>query len=332
MSTATTIRNSAEALQTRQLGNSDMHITRIGFGAWAIGGGDWQFAWGHQEDQDSIAAIERALDLGINWIDTAAIYGLGHSEEVVARALRQSSHKPYIFTKCSMRWDRDRKIYRSLKTASVQEEVENSLRRLHVDVIDLYQIHWPDPEGEIEEGWAEMAKLQKAGKVRYIGVSNFNVAQMERAAKIAPITSLQPPYSPIHRQVEAEILPYCLAHGIGVINYSPMASGLLTGKMTAERIQRLPEDDWRRRNAQFQSPKLEKNLALVEELRKIGDQHGVEPGVVAVAYTLHNPAVTAAIVGARRADQVDGTIAAARFSLTESEYQYLRQYIEGHLV
>jgi aryl-alcohol dehydrogenase-like predicted oxidoreductase len=330
-STTTTAQPTEQQLATRLLGNSDMQITRIGFGAWAIGGGDWQFAWGHQEDDESVAAIERALDLGINWIDTAAIYGLGHSEEVVARALKHSSHKPYIFTKCSMRWDDDRKIYRSLKAASVREEVEASLRRLKIDVIDLYQIHWPDPDAEIEEGWTAMAKLQQEGKVRYLGVSNFNVAQMQRAAKIAPITSLQPPYSLIDRRVEEEILPWCQKHGVGVINYSPMASGLLTGKMTAERIAKMPQDDWRRRNAQFQSPKLEKNLALVEELRKIGERQGVEPGVVAVAYTLHDPAVTAAIVGARRADQVDGTIAAARFSLSESEYRQLRDFVENRL-
>ena len=308
-----------------------MHLTRIGFGAWAIGGGDWQYSWGHQDDADSVTAIERALDLGINWIDTAAIYGLGHSEEVVARAIKQSQHKPYIFTKCSMRWNSDRTIYRSLKAASVREEVEASLRRLSIDVIDLYQIHWPDPEADIEEGWETLAKLKQEGKVRYIGVSNFNIAQMERAVKIAPITSLQPPYSIIHRQVEAELLPWCLKHGIGVINYSPMASGLLTGKMTAERIQRLPEDDWRRRNLQFNAPKLGKNLALVEQLAAIGKKHGVEPGVVAVAYTLHHPAVTAAIVGARRPDQIDGTIAAASFTLSDGEYRQLRSFADTTL-
>jgi aryl-alcohol dehydrogenase-like predicted oxidoreductase len=323
MATSTTAQ-----LATRQLGDSDMQLTRIGFGAWAIGGGDWQFSWGHQEDADSVAAIERALDLGINWIDTAAIYGLGHSEEVVARALQQSPHKPYIFTKCSMRWDRDRKIYHSLKAASVREELEASLRRLGVHVIDLYQIHWPDPEAEIEEGWETMAKLREEGKVRYIGVSNFNVAQMELVSKIAPITSLQPPYSMIHRDVEAEALPWCRTHGVGVINYSPMASGLLTGKMTADRIRKLPADDWRRRSSQFNSPQLEKNLALVEQLRAIGEKHGIGPGVVAVAYTLHHPAVTAAIVGARRPDQIEGTIAAASFALSDSEYQQLRNFAE----
>jgi aryl-alcohol dehydrogenase-like predicted oxidoreductase len=325
MSTVTT------QLATRQLGNSNLQITRIGFGAWAIGGGDWQFAWGHQEDADSLAAIERALDLGINWIDTAPVYGLGHSEEVVAQALKHSSHKPYIFTKCSMRWNADRTIYRSLSAASIREEAEASLRRLQVDVIDLYQMHWPDPEKDIEEGWEAMARLQQQGKVRFLGVSNFSVAQMERAASIAPITALQPPYSLVNRNVEAEILPWCQQHGVGVINYSPMTSGLLTGKMTRERIAALPQDDWRRRTPQFQSPRLEKNLALVEELRKIGSRHGVEPGVVAIAYTLHHPAVTAAIVGARRPDQVEGTIAAAFFELSEAEYEHLRSFAERTL-
>ncbi len=216
----------------RTLGNSDLHLTAIGFGAWAIGGGNWEFAWGAQDDNESVTTIERALDLGINWIDTAAIYGLGHSEEIVGKALKHATRKPYVFTKCSMRWHEDRTIYRSLKKQSLREEVENSLRRLQVDVIDLYQIHWPNPENEIEEGWETLAALKDEGKVRYIGVSNFNVEQMKRVQKIAPITSLQPPYSLLNRNVEAEILPFCQANHIGVINYSPMASGLLTGKMS----------------------------------------------------------------------------------------------------
>jgi aryl-alcohol dehydrogenase-like predicted oxidoreductase len=282
---------------THKLGNSDMHLTSIGFGAWAIGGGDWQYAWGPQEDRESIEAIHRALDAGVNWIDTAAVYGLGHSEEVVGRALKQASAKPYIFTKSSMTWGDDRKIVQTM--TKIREEVEGSLRRLQVDVIDLYQIHWPVPDEEIEQGWATMADLQKEGKVRFIGVSNFSVAQMERALKIAPITSLQPPYSMINRSVEAEILPFCEKHGIGVINYSPMQSGLLTGAMTPERIAKMPQDDFRRNTKQFQEPLLSRNLELVEVLRKIGDAHGVQPGVVAIAWTLHNSAVTAAIVGGR---------------------------------
>jgi aryl-alcohol dehydrogenase-like predicted oxidoreductase len=304
------------SLATRQLGNSDLHLTRIGFGAWAIGGGNWEFAWGSQDDAESVKTIERALHLGINWIDTAAIYGLGHSEETVAKALKHVQRKPYVFTKCSMRWTEDRKIYRSLNAGSIQEEIEASLARLRVDTIDLYQIHWPDPEADIEEGWEMLAKLQQQGKVRYIGVSNFNVGQIKRAQRIAPVTSLQPPYSLLNRSVEAEILPYCLQQNIGVINYSPMTSGLLTGKMTAERIQNMPDDDWRKRSPNFKEPKLSRNLKLVEVLREIGKESGVEPGVVAIAWTLQNPAITAAIVGGRRPDQVDGIIAAANFTLT----------------
>ncbi|MGB6611089.1 MAG: aldo/keto reductase, partial [Acidobacteriaceae bacterium] len=261
---------------TRVLGNSDLHLTPIGYGAWAIGGGSWEFAWGAQDDNESIAAIERALDSGINWIDTAAIYGLGHSEEVVGKALKGRAQKPLVFTKCSMRWDANRQIYHSLSARSLQEEVEASLRRLGVDAIDLYQIHWPNPENEIEEGWETLAKFKEQGKVRFIGVSNFNVAQMKRALKIAPITSLQPPYSLLRRAIEEEIFPFCRENNIGVINYSPMVSGLLTGKMTAERARNLPEDDWRKRSPNFNPPKLERNLALVEVLREIGKQHGVE--------------------------------------------------------
>lgn len=312
-------------MQMKQLGNSDMQLTPIGFGAWAIGGGDWAFAWGAQDDADSVAAIERALELGINWIDTAAVYGLGHSEEVVGRALKQVSSKPYVFTKCSMLWNDKREIYRSLKT--VREECEASLRRLNVDVIDLYQIHWPDPDAEIEEGWSTMADLQREGKVRWIGVSNFSVEQMERARKIAPITSLQPPYSMLNRSIEAEILPYCTKHGIGVINYSPMSSGLLTGAMTKERVTAFPKDDFRRNAKQYQEPLLSRNLELADFLGQIGARHGVSAGVVAIAWTLHQPAVTAAIVGGRSAKQVDGVFPAAKFRLTEAEFQEIQSQL-----
>ena len=311
---------------TKQLGNSDLQLTAIGFGAWAIGGGDWQYAWGPQEDTQSIEAIHRALDAGINWIDTAAVYGLGHSEEVVGTALKSTSAKPYIFTKCAMTWGSDRKIVQTLK--KIREEVEGSLRRLGVDVIDLYQIHWPVPDAEIEEGWTTLAELQREGKVRYIGVSNFNVSQMERALKIAPITSLQPPYSMINRTNEAEILPFCQKHGIGVINYSPMQSGLLTGAMTKERIAKMPQDDFRRNTKQFQEPQISRNLDLVELLRSIGQRHGVEPGVVAIAWTLHNPAITAAIVGGRSAKQVDGVLPAATFRLTEEEFAEIGTFLK----
>jgi aryl-alcohol dehydrogenase-like predicted oxidoreductase len=325
MATSTSVK-----FETRVLGNSDLHLTPVGYGAWAIGGGNWEFGWGAQDDSESLATIERALDAGMNWIDTAAIYGLGHSEEVVGKALKNSPHKPYVFTKCSMRWHADRSIYRSLKRKSLEEEIENSLRRLGVDTIDLYQIHWPNPEDEIEEGWETLARFKEQGKVRFIGVSNFNVAQMKRAQKIAPITSLQPPYSLLRRDIEKEILPYCQENTIGVINYSPMVSGLLTGKMTAERVRNLPEDDWRKRNANFQSPKLERNLELVELLRQIGHEHGVEPGVVAVAWTLRHPAITAAIVGARRPDQIDGVIPAATFRLSDEEAGRIERWVAEH--
>lgn len=317
-------------MQTRQLGNSDLQITPIGYGAWAIGGGDWAFGWGAQADEDSIAAIGKALDLGVNWIDTAAIYGLGHSEEVVARALKGNPHHPYIFTKCSMIWDEKRQIGRSLKAESLRRELEASLRRLQVETIDLYQIHWPNPEAEIEEGWAALAQFQQEGKLRYIGVSNFSLAQMQRIAPIAPITSLQPPYSLIKPAVEQEILPYCEAESIGVIVYSPMQSGLLTGRMTAERIANLPDDDWRKRSDEFQPPRLARNLELVELLRQIGQPHGRSPGEVAIAWTLRQPAVTAAIVGGRSAEQVAGIIGAAEFRLDAAELAQISLFLQGN--
>ncbi|HEY3624698.1 MAG TPA: aldo/keto reductase [Terracidiphilus sp.] len=321
---------SANIAALRTLGNSDLRLTPIGFGAWAIGGGNWEFAWGPQDDNESIRAIHHALDLGINWIDTAAIYGLGHSEEMVAKALRSTSHKPLVFTKCSMRWRPDRTIYRSLRADSVGEEVENSLRRLGVETIDLYQIHWPDPIDQIEEGWETLARLKEQGKVRHIGVSNFNVEQMKRVQRIAPITSLQPPYSMLRRAVEAEILPFAQANNIGVINYSPMVSGLLTGKMTAERVAALPADDWRRRAVEFKEPRLGRNLRLVELLSEIGNGHKVSPGVVAVAWTLHHPAVTGAIVGGRSAEQVEGVAPALQFRLSDEEFARINAFLEDN--
>lgn len=309
------------AMETRQLGASDMKITPIGLGTWAIGGGNWEFGWGSQDDEASIETIHRALDLGINWVDTAAVYGLGHSEEIVGRALKalSPSQRPYVFTKCSMVWDGSRVVGHSLKKESVKREAEASLRRLQVDTIDLYQIHWPNPANEIEEGWEAMAELQREGKLRYLGVSNFNVEQMRRAQKIAPITSLQPPYSLLDREIEQDILPFAQANNIGVIAYSPMASGLLTGKMTRARIAAMPSDDWRRRSAKFTEPNLTRNLDLAETLREIGTRHGRTAGEVAIAWTLRRPEVTGAIVGARQPEQLGGVIGAGAFRLSADE-------------
>ena len=306
-------------MQTRKLGNSDLHITPLGIGAWAMGGGGWAFAWGPQDDDESIGAIHAALDKGINWIDTAAVYGLGHSEEVVARALQGRSNRPYVFTKCERIWGEDRQIRKSLKRDSIMAECEASLRRLQVDAIDLYQIHWPEPDEDVEEGWATLADLQKQGKVRWIGVSNFSASQLARAQAIAPITSLQPPYSMIQADIEAEILPFCGANDIGTIVYSPMKSGMLTGAMTRERIANMPDDDFRKRTPNFQEPLLTRNLNLVELLREIGNSHGRTPGEVAIAWTLRRPEVTGAIVGMRSPQQVDGVIGAAEFRLSEDE-------------
>ena len=312
-------------MKSQSFGNSDISITPIGIGAWAIGGGGWSFGWGPQDDNASIAAIHAGLDAGINWIDTAAVYGLGHSEEVVAKALKTRSQKPYVFTKCERVWNERKEIGGSLKSDSIRRECEASLRRLQVEVIDLYQIHWPEPDADIEEGWTELARLKDEGKVRWIGVSNFNVKQLRRAQAIAPITSLQPPYSMLAREVEHEILPYCKQNNIAVIVYSPMSSGLLTGSMTRERVANFAEDDWRRRNPLFQEPNLSRNLAVTEVLRQIGKRHGRNPGEVAIAWTLHNDAVTAAIVGVRSPEQVKGVIGAADFWLSEAEVQQIEQ-------
>jgi aryl-alcohol dehydrogenase-like predicted oxidoreductase len=308
-----------EEMHKKRLGNSDMELTPIGVGAWAMGGGGWAFAWGPQDDEQSIAAILRALDHGVNWIDTAPVYGLGHSEEVVARALAGRANKPYVFTKCERTWNEKREIQRVLKRASIRQECEDSLRRLKVDAIDLYQIHWPDPEEDVDEAWETLARLKEEGKVRWIGVSNFDVAQLERCRAMAPITSLQPPYSAVSAETEDALLPYCLEHGIGVIVYSPMKSGLLAGKMTRERVAALPEDDFRRRSAAFQEPQLTRNLALAEVMRRVGARHGRSAGEAAIAWTLRQPAVTAAIVGMRSAEQVDGVVGALEFRLTAEE-------------
>jgi aryl-alcohol dehydrogenase-like predicted oxidoreductase len=317
-------------MQKKQLGNSDMMITPIGVGAWAMGGAGWQFAWGPQDDNDSIAAIHAALDKGINWIDTAAVYGLGHSEEVVAKALAGRSHRPYIFTKCERVWDENGKLGGRLKRESVRREMEDSLRRLKVDVIDLYQIHWPLPDEDVEEGWAALAELKQEGKARWIGVSNFDTQQLERAQKIAPVTSLQPPYSILSPEIEKETFPHCQAHNIGVIVYSPMKSGLLSGKMTRERIAQFPKDDFRGSTPQFKEPLLSRNLGLAELLREIGSRHGRTTGEVAIAWTLRHPAVTAAIVGLRTAAHVDGVIGAATFLLSEAEVNEIGSFMAGN--
>lgn len=313
-------------MQTKRLGKSDLFLTPVGFGSWAVGGGGWQFAWGDQDDAQSIAAIRRALELGMNWIDTAAVYGLGHSEEIVSKAVEGVSERPYIFTKCSLVWDSNGTITHSLKRDSIRREVEQSLKRLRVETIDLYQIHWPDPDAEIEEGWTALAELKREGKVRYIGVSNFDVAQMKRAQAIAPIDSLQPPYSLIHPEVEDEILPFCEANDIGVIVYSPMMSGLLSGRMTRERIANFPEDDWRANSPEFQEPQLSRNLQLAELLRNIGARHGRSAGEVAIAWTLRLPAVTGAIVGGRGPEQVEGIIGAGTFRLSEDEISEIDRF------
>jgi aryl-alcohol dehydrogenase-like predicted oxidoreductase len=313
-------------MQTKRLGTSDLELTPIGIGAWAMGGGGWAFAWGPQDDDESIAAIHAALDAGVNWIDTAAVYGLGHSEEVVARALQGRSRKPLVFTKCARVWNEKREIGKSLKADSIRRELEASLRRLQLDTIDLYQIHWPEPDEDLEEGWGAMAQLQKEGKVRWIGVSNFNTGQLRRAQAIAPITSLQPPYSIISPEIEDSVLPYAQANHIGVIVYSPMKSGLLSGAMTRERIAALPADDFRRRVPPFQEPRLTRNLALAELLRGIGNRYGRTAGEVAIAWTLRHPAVTAAIVGMRSPKQVEGVIGAAEFRLSPEEIAEIQSF------
>jgi aryl-alcohol dehydrogenase-like predicted oxidoreductase len=308
-------------LETAQLGNTGLEITRIGFGAWAIGGGGWEFGWGPQDDQESAAAIEHALELGINWIDTAAAYGFGHSEEVVGQVIQglSESARPYLFTKCSLLEGPGRMVEHNLKRDSVMREAEASLKRLHVDAIDLYQIHWPNPEPDIEEGWAALAELKQQGLVRHIGVSNFSVEQLRRISQIAPVETLQPPYSLVEREVEAEILPDAEREGIGVIVYSPMGSGLLSGGMTRERIESFPDDDWRKRDPRFSEPQLSEHLALVDRLRTVGERYDTTPGAIAVAWTLVNPAVDGAIVGFRRPHQVAPILPAAGLHLTADD-------------
>jgi aryl-alcohol dehydrogenase-like predicted oxidoreductase len=314
-------------MQTRKLGNSDLNITPLGVGAWAIGGGGLQFSWGPQDDNDSIGAIQAALDHGINWIDTAPAYGLGHSEEIVGRAIKGRANRPYIFTKCSIVWNENREPSRSLQRDSILRECEDSLRRLGIDAIDILQIHWPDPEPDIEIGWGACAELQKAGKVRWIGVSNFKPAHIARIEKIAPITSNQPPYSILSPEIEQDVLPTCAQKNIGIIAYSPMKSGLLTGAMTRERIAQMPQDDFRQRTVNFKEPLLTRNLNLVELMRGIGTRHGRTPGEVALAWVLRRPEVTGAIVGLRSPKQVDGVVGAADFRLSASEIDEIARFL-----
>lgn len=312
-------------MQTNRLGNSDMHITRLGIGTWAIGGLGYQYSWGPQDDRDSIAAIHRALDLGSNWIDTAPGYGKGHSEEIVARAVKGwSGTKPYIFTKCGLRWDEQGRISKNLSAQSLHQECEDSLRRLQVEAIDLMQIHWPTGDmADLDAAWGTLARLQAEGKIRWLGVSNFSVQEMQRAQAIAPVTSLQPPYSLVRREVEASILPFCHQENIGVIVYSPMYNGLLTGTMTRERIQGLPDNDWRKFDAEFNEPNLTRNLTIVDRLKVVGAKQGRSAGEVAIAWTLHHPAVTGAIVGVRNARQAEGVMCASDFRLTQADVAFL---------
>jgi aryl-alcohol dehydrogenase-like predicted oxidoreductase len=306
-------------LGTTELGSTGLEITRIGLGAWAIGGAGYDWGWGRQDDEDSIAAIHHALGLGVNWIDTAAQYGFGHSEQVVGRALAGLDERPYVFTKAGQPEGPGRTTVQSLRRDSIRRELEGSLTRLGVDAIDLYQIHWPIPDEEIEEGWSALVELREEGLVRHIGVSNFSVPQLRRAEAIVPVETLQPQYSLIARGVDAEILPFAEGEGIGVIVYSPMGSGMLSGGMTRERIERLPDDDWRKHDARFREPLLSEHLALVERLTAVAERHDTTPGAVAVAWTLRNPAVDGAIVGFRRPDQVDPILAAANLGLGEDD-------------
>jgi len=314
-------------MRTRLLGNTGYAISRIGLGAWAIGG-DWKWGWGPQDDEASIKTIHKALNAGINWIDTAAVYGLGHSESIIAKALDGMQERPWVFTKCERVWGKDGIPYPCLKKESIQKECEASLRRLKVDCLDLYQIHWPTPEEDIEEAWEALCDIQRQGKARYIGVSNFNKEQMERllALDLAPINSLQPPYSLLNREYEKEILPYCLDKGIGTLVYSPMGSGMLTGKMSRERIASLPDTDWRKGHPWFNPPQLDRNLALAGLLEDEGKKLGISAAELAIAWTLNNPAVTGAIVGMRKPDQVDSLLKAADVSLPDELLRQLSEF------
>jgi len=316
-------------METRKLGYSDLHVTRIGLGTWAIGGGGWDYGWGPQDDARSLATIDRALALGINWIDTAAAYGLGHSEEIVGRAVAGRRDEVVVATKCGLVWDEgDTSTHGRLTAESVRQEADDSLRRLGVDVIDLYQIHWPDPEEQIEEAWATIAELIEEGKVRYGGVSNFSVEQLERIQPVHPVASLQPPYSMLARDIEDDLLPYCAENDIGVIVYSPMESGLLTGKYDRERIEDMPDEDWRKDSTQFTEPELSANLKFIEGLRPIAEGNGKTLAQLAIAWVLRRPEVTAAIVGARDPGQIEETVEAGEWRLSEGDLAEIRSLLE----
>ena len=318
-------------MELKKFGRTGLSITPVGLGTWAIGGGGWEFAWGPQDDARSLETVRRARERGISWVDTAPAYGTGHSEEVVGRAVEGMHSPPMVFTKVSLRWTADRRITHSLKADSIRAEVEESRKRLRTDAIELAQVHWPEPESDIEEGWRALAELKDRGVVKHIGVSNFNVAQMERAASIAPVETLQPPYSLVDPDVEKEILPYARSHDIGVIVYSPMGCGLLTGTMSAERVSRMPADDWRRRSSDFQEPRLSRHLALARLLGEIGRRHdGRSAGEVAVAWALANPAVTGAIVGGRSPEQVDGFVGAMTLRLTKQDLADIEAFRSEH--
>lgn len=316
-------------MQKRQLGSTSLSLTTVGLGTWAMGG-PWQFGWGPQDDDQAIAAILTALDKGINWIDTAAVYGLGHSEELVGKALKHIKRKPFIATKCGLLWNEEKEKVPCLKKESIRKECHASLKRLGVETIDLYQMHWPEPDEDVEEAWEEMAKLADEGKVRYIGVSNFNVEQIKRIRKIAPVASFQPPYSMLHREVEDQLLDYCAQNNIGVVVYSPMQRGLLTGKFSQERLAGLPLDDHRRRNPDFHDPQFTATLQLVDGLRPIAERNSKTLAQLAISWVLRRPEVTAAIVGARGPEQIAETAPASDWNLSEKDIEEIEQLLAQH--
>ncbi len=316
-------------MQTRQLGDTDLKLTTVGLGTWAMGG-PWEFGWGPQDDDEAIAAILASLEAGINWIDTAPIYGLGHAEELVGKALKQTNHKPIVATKCSLLWNDKREKVSCMKAQSIRQECHDSLERLGIETIDLYQIHWPEPDEDLEQAWEEMAKLVQEEKIRYLGASNFTVEQIKRVHEIHPVASLQPPYSMLHREVEDELLIYCADNNIGVVAYSPMQRGLLTGKFSPERLSSLPLDDHRRKSSDFHEPKFTATLELVEQLKPIAERNGKTLAQLSISWVLRRPEVTAAIVGARRPDQIIETAPASDWDLNKEDIEQIEQLLAEH--